>query len=148
MKKIATLIMSFVLVGVLATSCSSTSSLTSSNTAAYASGSSCATALTALNSSRTTNGTISLTNTTDLANMLTVVTCYTNLKNNKDNADYKQSFTSGLIAGSNLITTSNATTIVNTLLNSSSLSGVNASNITSKAQTVSSIITLLNALKN
>ncbi|MCQ2297310.1 MAG: hypothetical protein MJZ51_01675 [Bacteroidales bacterium] len=145
MKRIATLMMAFVMIGLVATSCGSSNM--AGNTVAYASGSTCAKALTALHSSKTANGSISISNANDVSNMLAVITCYTQLRNNKDNAEYKKSFTNGLIAGSNLINASNAGTIVNGLLGATGLDGVNASNIGQKVQTVSTIITLLNALK-
>ena len=79
--------------------------------------------------------------------MLIVATSYSQLRQNKGNSSYKQSFTNGMISGSNLITAVNATSIVNTLLNCTGLNNVNASNIQQKAETVGTIITLLNALK-
>lgn len=139
--------MCFVMVGLVASSCGAGKNIASSNAAAYAAGSSCAQALTGLNSSRTANGTISLTNTNDLANMLTVCTAYSQLRNNKEDASYKTSFTNGLIAGSNIINASNATALMNGLLSATGLEGVNAQNISAKIQTVSTILTLLNALK-
>lgn len=145
MKRIATLLMTFVIIGFCATSCGS--SKVASNTVAYTSGATCARALTALHASRTQNGSISITNPSDVTNMLAVITSYTQLRSNKDDADYKSSFTNGLIAGSNLITAANAGNVVNALLGATGLDGINASNIGSKVQTVSTIITLLNALK-
>lgn len=138
--------MAFVMAGI-ATSCGNTANLASSDTAAKAAGVSCAQALTALNSSYKANGTISLSNTNDLSNMLIVATSYSQLKQNKGNNTYRQAFTNGMISGSNLITAANATGIVSSLLNCTGLSNVNASNIQQKAETVSTIITLLNALK-
>lgn len=145
MKKIATIIMTFVMAAMV-TSCGTVGNIASSNTAAKTAGITCAQALTGLSKNHKANGTISLTNSTDLSNMLIVCTSYSQLRQNKDNAEYKQAFTAGLISGSNLITAANANTIVNTLLNSTGLSGINASNIQQKAETVSTILTLLKAL--
>mgnify|MGYP003314418825 CR=1 FL=1 len=146
MKKIASILMAFVMCAMVS-SCGSTGNLAASDTAAKTAGISCAQALTALNSNYKANGTISLSNTADLSNMLIVATSYSQLRQNKGNSSYKQSFTNGMISGSNLITAVNATSIVNTLLNCTGLNNVNASNIQQKAETVGTIITLLNALK-
>lgn len=146
MKKIASILMAFVMCAMVS-SCGSTGNLAASDTAAKTAGISCAKALTALNSNYKANGTISLSNTADLSNMLIVATSYSQLRQNKGNSSYKQSFTNGMISGSNLITAVNATSIVNTLLNCTGLNNVNASNIQQKAETVGTIITLLNALK-
>lgn len=146
MKRLSLLIMTFAMIGAI-TSCSSLKSIGASDTVAQAAGVSCAKALTNLNASYKANGTISLSNTNDLTNMLTIATTYSQLRNNKDNASYKQAFTAGLISGSNLITSANANNIMNTLLNSTGLNGVNTTNIQSKVETVGTIITLLNALK-
>ena len=128
-----------------ATGCSSMNNV--SNTAAATSGAACGRSLVALNSSHKA-GTLSLTNMTDLSNMLVVVNAYNGLKTNKEDATYKKSFAAGMVTGGNgQITTSNATTIMNTLLNSAGLDGVNSSNISNNVQTISSIITLLGALK-
>lgn len=145
MKKISIIFMFVALAGVIG--CSTASSM-ASNSAAAASGTGCAQALIALNKSKQTNGSVQLSNPTDLSNMLIVATAYSGLKNNKTDAQYKKSFTQGLIAGGgSLITTANATSVTNALLNATGLDGVNTSNIAQKAQTVSTIITLLNALK-
>jgi len=143
MKKSRILLMALVMIGLA--SCSTLSGTT--NTAAVTSGAACGKALVALNSSHKA-GTLSLTNATDLSNMLVVVGAYNSLKSNKDDSGYKKSFATGMVTGGNgLITTANATTIMNNLLNSSGLSGVNSSNIASNAATIGSIITLLGALK-
>ena len=100
----------------------------------------------ALNSSHKA-GTLALTNPNDISNILVVITSYNSLKANKANTTYRNSFARGMVTGGNgLITTANATNIVNTLLNSSGLNGINSSNIATSVNTLSTIITLLNAL--
>ena len=142
MKKLS-IIMMFVAM-FAATSCSSLS--TATNTTAATSGAACGNALIALNKSKKA-GTLSITNPTDLSNMLIVITAYNGLKANKEDATYKKSFTTGMVTGgSGLITPAAATNITNNLLNSVGLDGVNTANIASKAQTVTTIIQLLNAL--
>lgn len=148
MKKIALFLACIVAVAMMA-SCGSSSNVASSDAAAVASGAACGKALTGLYTSYNATGTISLTNANDLSNALTVATAYTQLKNNKSNEAYKKSFCSGMVsAGMGLITTANATTIMNKMLALTGLSNVNAQNIAQKAETVSALITLLNALKS
>ena len=145
MKKFAIISLFVALAGVIG--CSTASSV-ASNSAALASGTGCAQALLALNKSKQTNGTVQLSNPTDLSNMLVVATAYSGLKNNRTDAQYKKSFTQGLIAGGgSIITSANAASVTNALLNATGLDGVNTANIAQKAQTVSTIIMLLNALK-
>ena len=143
MKKIG-IIMMFVAAMTL-TSCKSLSSA-AGDTAAIASGAACGKALMALNSSHKA-GTLALTNPNDISNILVVITSYNSLKANKANTTYRNSFARGMVTGGNgLITTANATNIVNTLLNSSGLNGINSSNIATSVNTLSTLITLLNAL--
>lgn len=127
------------------TSCSSLTGAT--DTAAVTSGAACGRALIALNNSKKA-GTLAITNPTDLSNMLIVINAYNGLKTNKENANYKKSFTTGMVTGgNNLINQATATTITNGLLNATGLDGVNTNNIAQKAQTVGTIIQLLGALK-
>lgn len=127
------------------TSCSSLTGAT--DTAAATSGAACGRALIALNNSKKA-GTLAITNPTDLSNMLIVINAYNGLKTNKENANYKKSFTTGMVTGgNNLINQATATTITNSLLNATGLDGVNTNNIAQKAQTVSTIVQLLGALK-
>ena len=127
------------------TSCSSLTGTTDS--AAVTSGAACGRALIALNNSKKA-GTLAITNPTDLSNMLIVINAYNGLKTNKENANYKKSFTTGMVTGgNNLINQATATTITNSLLNATGLDGVNTNNIAQKAQTVGTIIQLLGALK-
>ena len=127
------------------TSCSSLTGAT--DTAAATSGAACGRALIALNNSKKA-GTLAITNPTDLSNMLIVINAYNGLKTNKENANYKKSFTTGMVTGgNNLINQATATTITNNLLNATGLDGVNTSNIAQKAQTVGTILQLLGALK-
>lgn len=127
------------------TSCSSLTGAT--DTAAVTSGAACGRALIALNNSKKA-GTLAITNPTDLSNMLIVINAYNGLKTNKENANYKKSFTTGMVTGgNNLINQATATTITNSLLNATGLDGVNTNNIAQKAQTVGTIIQLLGALK-
>ena len=80
--------------------------------------------------------------------MLVVINAYNNLKANKQDESYKKSFAAGMVTGGNgIINTVNATSIINSLLNSSALEGTNATNIANNVQTVSTIIQLLGALK-
>lgn len=128
-----------------ATSCSSLSSATDS--AAVTSGAACSQALLSLNKSKKA-GTLAITNPTDLSNMLVVIGAYNGLKANKENANYKKSFTTGMVTGGgSIINKTMATNITNSLLNATGLEGVTASNIAQKAQTVNTIIQLLGALK-
>lgn len=146
MKKIAILLMCVATMAM--TGCSSLQKAASSNTAASTAGASCGKALVALYNSYKTTGKLDLTSGNNLSNALVVVTSYSQLKENKDNETYKNAFRSGLItSGSPYISTSNASGVLSTLLNSTGLAGVNASNIAQKAETVSTIVTLLNALK-
>lgn len=127
------------------TSCSSLTGTT--DTAAVTSGAACGRALIALNNSKKA-GTLAITNPTDLSNMLIVINAYNGLKTNKENANYKKSFTTGMVTGgNNLINQATATAITNSLLNATGLDGVNTNNIAQKAQTVGTIIQLLGALK-
>lgn len=127
------------------TSCSSLTGAT--DTAAVTSGAACGRALIALNNSKKA-GTLAITNPTDLSNMLIVINAYNGLKTNKENANYKKSFTTGMVTGgNNLINQATATTITNNLLNATGLDGVNTNNIAQKAQTVGTIMQLLGALK-
>lgn len=127
------------------TSCSSLTGATDS--AAVTSGAACGRALIALNNSKKA-GTLAITNPTDLSNMLIVINAYNGLKTNKENANYKKSFTTGMVTGgNNLINQATATTITNSLLNATGLDGVNTNNIAQKAQTVGTIVQLLGALK-
>lgn len=143
MKKFGIIMMFAALLGF--TSCGALGAATDSTAAA--SGLACGKALIALNSSKKA-GTLAITNPTDLSNMLVVISAYNGLKTNKDNSAYKKSFASGMVTGGNgLITTANATAITNSLLNATGLDGVNTSNIAQKAQTVSTILQLLAALK-
>lgn len=126
-------------------SCSSLTGATDS--AAVTSGAACGRALIALNNSKKA-GTLAITNPTDLSNMLIVINAYNGLKTNKENANYKKSFTTGMVTGgNNLINQATATTITNNLLNATGLDGVNTNNIAQKAQTVGTILQLLSALK-
>lgn len=142
MKKIGIIMMFVAMLG--ATSCSSLTSATDAT--AVASGATCGKALVSLNNSKKA-GTLSITNPTDLSNMLVVINAYNGLKANKENASYKRSFTTGMVTGgSGVITTAMATNLTNSLLNATGLDGVNTSNIAQKAQTVGTILQLLNAL--
>lgn len=146
MKKIALLMMCVATMAFA--SCSSLSTAASSNTAASASGASCGKALVALYNSYKATGKLDLTNGNNLANALTIVTAYTQLKENHDNETYKSAFRSGMItSGKPYISQSNANNLMSGLLASSGLANVNASNIAQKAETVTAIITLLNAIK-
>lgn len=145
MKRAVLLIMTFVMTTAMV-SCGSTKNL-NSDAAAVAAGKSCAKALTGLNKSYKSNGTITVKNSSDLTNLLALATSYQNLKEHKDNASYKQSFANGMIAGSNIFTSANATKFIDKLLNISGLDKLNAGNINQNIETINSIITLLKALK-
>lgn len=139
MKKLG-LIMTFVAL-FCTTSCSTL--MNNTDTVAAASGATCGRALISLNNSKKA-GTLSITNPNDLTNMLAVITAYNGLKANKSNSNYKKSFASGMVTGgSGIITATTATSLTNMLLNSAGLDGVTSSNISQKAQTVTSIIQLL-----
>lgn len=143
MKKFGIIMMFAALLGV--TACGTLGAAT--DTAAVTSGAACGRALIALNNSKKA-GTLAITNPTDLSNMLIVINAYNGLKTNKENANYKKSFTTGMVTGgNNLINQATATTITNSLLNATGLDGVNTNNIAQKAQTVGTILQLLGALK-
>ena len=146
MKKISLLLAGFVIMAV--TSCSTMQQAASSNTAASMTGQQAAIATNSLYKTYSSTGKLDLSNSNNVANILTVITAYNQLKSNKNDDSYRKAFNSGAIsAGTGLITTANANTFANALLNSTGLSGVNASNIQNKVQTASTIITLLKALK-
>ena len=64
------------------------------------------------------------------------------------NAAYRKAFTAGLVASSaGLLTKGTANTFVDQLLGATGLSGLNSSNIAQKANTVSTIVNLLQTLK-
>ena len=146
MKKLSIILMS---IAVLAfASCSSLQNAASSNTVAQASGQQCAMAASSLYQSYKSTGKLDITSGSNLTNALALITCYNQLKQNKGNADYRKAFTSGAIsAGTSLITSANAEQFTNALLNATGLDNVNMQNISQKVETASTIITLLNALK-
>ena len=126
MKKTA-IIMTFVAIFVT-TSCSSLIGV--SDSAAATSGSACARALISLRASQKA-GTLSIANATDLTNILTVISSYNMLKSNKENANFKKSFTTGMVSGgSGIITNNNAATLVNLLLAANGLNNLNSNNVT------------------
>lgn len=130
------------------TSCKSLSGggSSSSDSAAKATGRNTATALVGLYNSYRANGTISLSNTADLTNALVVATGYTSLRSNQNNPSYKTSFASGMVSAStSLITTANVNSIINTM---NSLTGlnVNAATISNNVNTVTALLTLIQAL--
>jgi len=130
-----------------ATSCSMLGG-NAANSAAQLSGQSCGTAVQSLYSSYHNAGKLDLTAGNNLNNALVLATAYTTLRQNKDNADYRKSFTRGLIASSaGLITAANANNFVNTLLASSALGGLTSDKVTQTANTVSTIVQLLTLLK-
>ena len=130
------------------TSCSMMQSAASSNTVANASGRTCGAAVQGLYSAYRNTGKVDLTNANNLNNALALATCYTNLKQNKDDQAYRKAFTSGLIASSaGLITSQNASAFVDKLLASAGLANINTQNITQTAATAAAIISLFNALK-
>ena len=128
-------------------SCGSSKNLSGTDAAAQAAGKNCAKALTALNNSYKADGTITVNNSTDLRNMLTLATSYSQLKENKENANYKQSFANGMISGSNIFTSANATKFIDKLLNIPGLEKINAANISQNIETINTILTLVKALK-
>jgi len=143
MKRLSVLLVCFATLAL--TSCSLFNAASSSNTVAKASGQTCGTAVQGLYGAYRSTGNIDLSNATNLNNALALATSYANLKQNKDNADYRQAFTSGLIASSaGLITSANATAFVDKLLATSGLANVNSQNI---AQTASTAIAIVNLLK-
>ncbi len=142
MKKFGIILLFVALVS--STGCSSMGGV--NDAAAITSGAGCSQALLALNNSRNA-GTLAITNPTDLSNILVVIGAYNGLKANKDNSNYKKSFTKGLVTGGGkLITSQAAANVTAALLNSAGFEGVNAQNISNKVQTVSTIISVLNAL--
>lgn len=129
-------------------SCGLANSVSSSNAVAQASGQTCGTAVQGLYKAYKATGTINLSDATNFNNALTVASAYSNLRQNKDNQSYRKAFTTGLIASSaGLITTENASSFVDQLLAASGLANVNSQNIAQTATTAMAIITLLNALK-
>ena len=147
MKKIGLLLL--LVASVAATSCSSLGGATAT-TAAAQSGTNCSRALISLYNSRQANGTISITNATDLANIIQLVSTCTELKAHKDDATYKSQFVTGMVsAGGSLITTANATGIMNAILNATGISSnFNTASVNEKMQTVQTILSLLIMLKS
>lgn len=142
MKKI--IVLAFCIVAMA--SCTSLNQAAQSNTAANATGASCGKSLVTLYNNYKATGNIDLA--ANLSDVLTVTTAYSQLRENKDNASYKNAFTSGMItSGAPFITKMNSTNILSAILNSTGLSGVNASNVQQKAETASAIISILNAMK-
>ena len=130
------------------TSCSLFNAAASSNSVAKASGQSCGSAVQGLYGAYRSSGNIDLTNATNLNNALALATSYANLKQNKDNPEYRQAFTSGLIASSaGLITSANASAFVDKLLASSGLANINSQNIAQTASTAVAIVNLLKVIK-
>lgn len=147
MKRFSIILMCFATLAFAACGSSSkTGASTNSNAAAKASGKSTATAIIGLYQSYKANGTISLSNTADLTNALVVATGYTNFRSNQSNSEYKTAFAAGMVAGgAGLITSANVNTIINTM-NSVTGLNVNAANISNSVNTVTALITLLQAL--
>lgn len=144
MKKIGLMLVCF---ATLAFASCGTSNVLSSNSAASTAGSACGAAVKGLYSSYKSTGKVDLTNATNLSNALVLATSYSQLQSHKGDSSYQKAFTTGLISGgTGLLTTANATSFLGTLINSTGLANVNAQNIAQKAETVSTIITLLNAL--
>ena len=146
MKRLAILLMCVATLGL--TSCGLFGSAASSNAAAVAAGASCGSAVKGLYSSYKGNNTINLTNATDLSNALVVANSYAQLKANKDDKSYKSSFVSGMVqSAGGLLTTATATQFVDQLLASSGMAGLNSSNITKTASTVSTLVQLMQVIK-
>lgn len=142
MKKIIVLALCIVAM----TSCTSLNQAAQSNTAANATGAACGKSLVTLYNNYKSTGNIDLMS--NISDVLTISTAYSQLRENKDNASYKSAFTSGMIAsGAPFITNMNSTSILSAILNSTGLSGIDSSNIQQKTETVSSIISILNAMK-
>ena len=145
MKKFG-IIMMFV-AAVAFTSCSTLGG--GQTSAAAKSGSQASKALIGLYNSTKANGTIAITNPTDMANIVSLLSSYNELKSHKDDANYKTEFAKGMASvGGSLITTANATSLMNSMLNATGLSSnFNAANLSEKMQTVQAIITLVQLLK-
>ena len=146
MKRLGLLIMCVATLAM--TSCTTLQNAAASDTVASATGQSCGTAVQGLYSAYKRTGTVDLTNTTNLNNALAVATAYTNLKQNKSNSNYRKAFTSGLIASSaGLITSDNATAFVDKMLATAGLGNINTQTVAQTAATASAIITLLSVLR-
>lgn len=148
MKKLALLLT--LVATVTLTSCGlMNGSSTSATSTAAQQGQACSNALVGLYNSNKTNGTIAITNPTDLMNMVALIGTYNDLKSHKDDATYKADFAKGMAsAGTSLITTENATSLMNAMLNSTGIaSNINTASVQEKAQTVAAILTLVKMLK-
>lgn len=146
MKKIGLLLMCFATLAM--TSCGMLQSAASSDPVAMTAGQTCGTAVRGLYSAYSDTKTIDMTNATNLSNALALASAYTAINQNKDNAAYRKAFTAGLVASSaGLLTKGTANTFVDQLLGATGLSGLNSSNIAQKANTVSTIVNLLQTLK-
>lgn len=146
MKKLSLIMVCFAALAFV--SCSGAGNLgkvTSSNTAATACGTACGQALVSLFNSYKANGkNIDLTSSANINSALALVTAYTQLKDNKGNSDYRKAFTTGVVMGSaGLITSANASTIVNKIANSAGLSNTTRNNISTATSTITSILSLL-----
>lgn len=142
MKRLGLLLVCFAALAM--TSCDALSSASSSNSVAKAAGQTCGSAVQGLFRTYKNTGTVDLTNSTNINNALALATAYTNLKNNRGDANYRQAFTSGLIASSaGLITSANASAFVDRLLATSGLANLNMQNISQSVSTAASIVNLI-----
>lgn len=121
----------------------------STTSAGSKAGSQASSALVGLYNSHKANGTIAITNPTDMTNILSLLSAYNELKSHKDDASYKSEFAKGMASvGGNVITTANATSVMNSMLSATGLSSnFSSANLSEKMQTVQAIITLVQLLK-
>ena len=104
------------------------------------------------------DGKIDTKNLSNILNMLQLVNSCSELKNNKSDKTYMKDFTQGLLLGSsNLVTTNNSTSVINSLTNLAST--VDTSSLTAAAtaiqtgtsqttETVNSVATAANSVTN
>ncbi len=146
MKRLSIILVCFATLAMTACGGMKSGASTNSDANAKAAGRSTATALIGLYQSYKANGTISLSNAADLSNALVVATGYTNFRNNQASSTYKTAFAAGMVAGgAGLITSANVNSIISTM-NSVTGLNVNASNIANSVNTVTALVTLLQAL--
>jgi hypothetical protein len=147
MKKISIIISSFITL--LFISCGTTSNVSNGNSAASQAGSSCGQVLASLHSQYKSSGKLDMTNSTTLLNVVELGTYYTALKSHSSDASYKTSFATGLISGSSgLITNSNSSSIINTLMSLSSLGSITKTTPGNAIEAVNAASGLVSLLKN
>lgn len=124
-------------------SCGTMSDIASSDTAANTSGASCGKLMSEMYSDYKTAGKVDITNSNTLLNVIELGGYYRTLKSHENDSAYKKAFAAGLVTGSNnLITSENAMSVVESLLDLDKLSDITEQT----TSTASSAISVANGL--